>query len=223
MLGLSDPRVRAVLDEIAAEQDRVDAVEQPKLLEVVRARTTPWTPEELADACASGYYAAPAAIGRMLYATVRAMRPTTVVEFGTSYGFSTIHIAAALRDNGAGRVITTELHEGKADAAWRNIQRAGVADHVGVLVGEASRTLAAVPGPVDFLYLDGWTEFYLDVLRAVEPKLRPGALVHADDTVKFAAGARRYLDHVRDPANGYVSVAIADGQGLELSSYLGAS
>ncbi|MCP2261186.1 putative O-methyltransferase YrrM [Streptoalloteichus tenebrarius] len=221
-MGLSEPRVRAVLDEIAAEQARVDAVEQPKLLEEVRARTTPWTPEELVAACGSGYYAAPAAIGRLLYATVRAMRPTTVIEFGTAYGFSTIHIAAALRDNGFGRVITTELHGGKAEAAWRNIQRAGVSDHVGMLVGEASRTLTTVPGPVDLLYLDGWVDFYLDVLRTVEPKLRPGALVHADDTLKFADGARAYLDHVRDPANGYVSTAIADGQGLELSSYVGA-
>ncbi|GGM52872.1 O-methyltransferase [Longimycelium tulufanense] len=222
MHGLADPKVGEMVEYIVGEQQRIDDVEQPKLLKIVRARTTPWTPGELVEACAPGYYAAPLPICRMLYTTVRAMRPERVVEFGTSYGLSTLHIAAALRDNGGGRVTSVEMHEGKAAAARENIAEAGLSDHVEIVVGEASQVLAEVPGPVDFLYLDGWAEFYLSVLKAVEPKLRSGALVHADDTGKFAAGAKSYLDYVRDPANGYVSVEITDGQGLELSTYTGA-
>lgn len=216
-------RTQEVLEHIAEEQKRVDDVEQPKLLDTIKRRTTPWTPEELVDACASGYYAAPADIGRMLYACVRAMRPETVFEFGTSYGFTAIHIAAALRDNGAGHLYTVDLHKGKCAAARKNLEAAGVADQVDVVEGEAVDVLSDFPHQIDFLYLDGWADFYLDAVKAAEPRLRQGALVHADDTLKFAAGARPYLDHVRRPSNGYVSVGISDGQGLELSTYLGAS
>ncbi|MFD7137814.1 O-methyltransferase [Streptomyces sp. NPDC059894] len=217
------PETRSVLDAIAAEQQRVDAFEQPKLLETIRRRSTPWTPEELVDACAGGYYAAPAAIGRMLYTSVRAMRPRTVFEFGTSYGFTAIHIAAALRDNGSGKLYTVDLHEGKCAAARDHLKSAGVAEYAEVVTGEAVEVISSFSEPIDFLYLDGWADFYLDVVRAAEPRLRSGALVHADDTEKFAAAARPYLDHVRDPANGYVSVGIADGQGLELSTFTGLS
>ncbi|WP_309031217.1 O-methyltransferase [Streptomyces alfalfae] len=218
---------RAVLDAIAAEQDRVDAVEQPKLLDTIRRRTAPWTPTELVAACSSGYYAAPAAIGRMLYTGVRAVRPRTVFEFGTAYGFTAVHIAAALKDNGAGKLYTVDLHEGKCAAARDHLKEAGVDEYAEVITGEAVEVLSVFPAlcaePIDFLYLDGWADFYLDVVRAAEPHLRSGALVHADDTEKFAAGARPYLDHVREPANGYVSVGITDGQGLELSTFTGRS
>ncbi|MEU0041939.1 O-methyltransferase [Streptomyces werraensis] len=225
--SLSSPRVRTVLDAIAAEQQRVDAVEQPEFLDIVRRRTTPWTPRELVDACASGYYAAPAAIGRMLYTCVRAMRPRVVFEFGTSYGFTAIHIATALRDNGAGKLYTVDLHEGKCAAAREHLKSAEVDEYAEVITGEAADVLSSFPlvakstEPVDLLYLDGWADFYLDVVRAAEPWLRTGALVHADDTEKFAAGARPYLEYVRDPQGDYVSVGITDGQGLELSTYTG--
>lgn len=216
---------RAVLDAISAEQDRVDAVEQPKLLEIVRRRTTPWTPAELVSACASGYYAAPAAIGRLLYACVRAVRPRIVFEFGTAYGFTALHIAAALKDNGMGKLYTVDLHEGKCAAARNHLKAAGVDKYAEVITGEAGEVLSFFPAlsaePIDFLYLDGWADFFLDVVRAAEPHLRTGALVHADDTEKFAAGARSYLRHVRNPDNGYVSVGITDGQGFELSTFTG--
>ncbi|CAM3733671.1 class I SAM-dependent methyltransferase [Nocardiopsis rhodophaea] len=213
------PKVRNVLAGISEEQHRVDEVEQPKLLRKVRERGTPWTPEELVEACASGYYAAPPEIGRMLFTFVRATRPETVFEFGTSYGFTAIHIAAALRDNGFGMLYTAELHEGKCTAARNNLASAGVGEYAEVIQGEAEEILSSFSRRIDFLYLDGWAEFYLGVLRAAEPRLRAGALIHADDTAKFAAGARPYLDYVRDPSNGYVSTAIADGQGLELSTF----
>ncbi|NUP19757.1 MAG: methyltransferase [Streptomyces sp.] len=221
--SLFSPKVHDVLDRIASEQQRVDAVEQPKLLEKIRSRETPWTPGELVAACAGGYYAAPAAIGRMLYTCVRAIRPRTVFEFGTGYGFTTLHIAAALRDNGSGKLHTVDLHAGKCVAARDNLAAAGLDMYVEVVTGEAVEVMSGFSEPIDFLYLDGWVDFYLDFVRAAEPRLRPGALVHADDTEKFASGARPYLDHVREPANGYVSLGITDGQGLELSTFTGPS
>ncbi|MFE5888288.1 O-methyltransferase [Streptomyces sp. NPDC056462] len=221
--SLFSPRIQDVVNHIASEQLRIDETEQPKLLEKIKQREIPWTPEELVAACAGGYYAAPAAIGRMLYTCVRAMRPHTVFEFGTSYGFTAIHIAAALRDNGSGKLYTVDLHAGKCLAARDNLTSAGLDEYAEVITGEAVAVVSSFARPIDFLYLDGWVDFYLDVVRAAEPRLRAGALVHADDTEKFAAGARPYLDHVRDPANGYVSLSITDGQGLELSTYTGPS
>jgi len=218
--SLADSRVRKVLDEIWAMQTQVNPAGESRLKAAMVGRGEPFGVQELVNLCAGGSFAAPPQIGQLLYALVRAMRPTTVLEFGTGHGFSTLHIAAALRDNGEGQLVSAELHPEKAEAARVNLALAGLNRHANVLEGEASEVLAAIPN-VDLLYLDGWTEFYLPVLKAVEPNLRPGALVHADDVGKFAKGAAPYLDYVRDPANGYVSVALGDYQGFEQSCRAG--
>src|ERR1700739_4272921 len=72
---------------------------------------------ERADAFEDIYIPISADAGRLLYALVRAIRPQTVVEFGTSFGISTIYLAAAVADNGTGRVLTTELSGKKVPAA----------------------------------------------------------------------------------------------------------
>ena len=77
-------------------------------------------------------------------------------------------------------------------------------DLIAVLEGDALSTLEAVDGSVDFVLLDGWKELYLPVVKLLEPRLSPGALIVADNTEM--ADAESYLDHVRDPDNGYVSV-----------------
>jgi predicted O-methyltransferase YrrM len=157
--------------------------------------------------------------GRLLYALVRASRPETVVEFGTSFGISTIYLAAAVTDNGTGRVVTTELSERKAEAARANLQEAGVGAAVTVLIGDALQTLRDLPGPIGLVLLDGWKDLYVPVLRLLEPRLAPGALVAADDiTFPDAAG---YRDYIRDPASGYVTVTFPVDDGVEVSSWTG--
>ncbi len=98
---------------------------------------------------------------RLLYSLVRAIRPKTVVEFGTSYGISTIHLAAGVADNGVGHVWTTELNATKVAAARQNFEDAGLAASVTLLPGDALETLATVPGPIDLVLLDGWKDLYL--------------------------------------------------------------
>ncbi|NLT56962.1 MAG: methyltransferase [Actinomycetales bacterium] len=153
--------------------------------------------------------------GELLYTLVRATRPETVVEFGTSYGISTLYLAAAVRDNGTGHIVTTELSAVKLAAASANLAAAGVAEFVTLLGGDARDTLADVTGPVGFLLLDGWKDLYLPVLRLLEPVLSPGALVLADD-LDFPELAG-YLAHVRDPRNGYAGVSFPVDDGMELS------
>src|ERR1700684_768460 len=156
--------------------------------------------------------------GKLLYALVRACRPETVVEFGTSFGISTIHLAAAVTDNGTGRVVTTERSDRRATAAAKNLEQAGLAGVVTILQGDALETLAGVAGPVGLVLLDGWKELYLPVLRLLQPRLTPGALVIADDTsYESAAG---YLAHVRDPGSGFVSVDFPVDDGIEVSSWI---
>ncbi|MDQ7905008.1 class I SAM-dependent methyltransferase [Phytohabitans sp. ZYX-F-186] len=175
--------------------------------------------QQRADALASAYLPVSAEGGRLLYSLVRSARPRTVVEFGTSYGISTLYLAAAVRDNGAGKVVTTELSAAKVAAARANLADAGVADVVEVLPGDARQTLAAIDGPVGLVLLDGWKDLYLPVLRLLEPQLAPGALVIGDDT-SFAT-VRPYLDYVRDPASGYLSVDFPVEDGMEISCYAG--
>ncbi len=85
---------------------------------------------------------------------------------------------------------------------------------------DARETLASVPGPVGFLLLDGWKGLYLPVLRLLEPRLAPGALVVADDTVSMADQMTDYLSYVRAPARGYLSVSFPESDGLEITCRL---
>jgi predicted O-methyltransferase YrrM len=162
------------------------------------------TPQERADALSDVYMPVSPDAGKLLYSLVRAARPETIVEFGMSMGLSGIHLAAAVRDNGTGRVVTTELSAAKIATAKKNFAKAGLSDVVTVLEGDALETLKTLDGPVGFVLLDGWKEFYLPVIKLLEPRLTPGALIVADNT--NMDDTRPYVDYVRDPANGYVSI-----------------
>ncbi len=177
------------------------------------------TAQERADHLRNVYMPVSRDGGQLLYALTRAARPRTVVEFGTSFGISTIHLAAAVIDNGDGQVVTTELSRAKVDQARANLSAAGVDGPVTVLTGDAQQTLANVPGPIGLVLLDGWKDLYLPVLRLLEPRLAPGALVVADDsTFPSVAG---YLAYVRDPAHGYVTVSFPVEDGMEISCWTG--
>ena len=176
--------------------------------------------QEQADAWAELYIPVSPEGGRLLYTLIRASRPATVVEFGTSFGISTIHLAAAVQDNGAGRVISTELSANKVTQARANLAEADLSDQVTILEGDARQTLADLDGPVEFVLLDGWKDLYLPVLRLLEPRLTPGALILADDSVSQSADMPDYLSHVRNPNNGYLSVTFPESDGLEITCRL---
>lgn len=207
--SLSDLRVRRTLEDMHAAADRND----PPLLEKARGKLGAARTSLLDDA----FIPVSADAGRLLYVLARSAAPGTFVEFGTSFGISTIYLAAAVRDRGAGQVITTELHAGKAARARDYIAAAGFADLVDLRVGDALETLHNVKGGVSVAFLDGWKELYLPFLRMLEPALAPGALVVADDLDLFPEALREYLAYVRDSANGYVSAMLPVGDAMELS------
>lgn len=150
--------------------------------------------------------------GHLLYMLARSSKARAIVEFGTSFGLSTLFLAAALRDNGGGVLIGSEFEPSKIVLARKHFIEGGVNDLIDIREGDALVTLATdMPEAVDLLLLDGAKALYGDVLNLVENHLRAGALVVADNTNYCP----QYLAHVRDPANGYLSVAFADD--IELS------
>lgn len=156
------------------------------------------------------------ATGRLLYLLGRARGTRSVVEFGTSFGVSTIYLAAAVRDNGGGRVVGTEFEESKADAARTTLTAAGLSDLVEIRVGDALETLAEAPlEDIDLVLLDGTKSVYLDVLHLLEPHLAPRALIVADN----AGRSPDYLAYVRG-VDSYLSLTQAD-EDVELTLYLG--
>ncbi|ANZ34877.1 methyltransferase [Lentzea guizhouensis] len=207
---LRDPRVRSTIDRLFAAASHDDTCEVPSW-EALRSAGT----QDRADALAGCYMPISARGGELLYALVRSSRPDTVVEFGTSFGISTLHLAAAVADNGRGHVYGTEMSLAKVEHARRNLDEAGLGGVVTVLPGDARRTLAGLRGPIGLVLLDGWKELCLPVLRDLEPRLAPGAIVVADDIDQ--ASMADYLAYVRDPANGYVSVAFPVEDGMEIS------
>lgn len=173
------------------------------------------SPQDRADAMAGVYMPVSARGGNLLYSLVRATRPQTVVEFGTSFGISTIYLASAVADNGTGHVFGTELSSTKVGAARLNLASAGLADLATILPGDALQTLRDLGGPIGLVLLDGWKDMNLPLLKLLEPRLTDGALVIGDDI--DLASMTDYLNYVRNPMNGYVSVAFPVDDGMEIS------
>ncbi|EJP61173.1 O-methyltransferase, family 3 [Beauveria bassiana ARSEF 2860] len=230
MDSLSSGPVADVLANLYIEAERADA----PMRESEKSSAAPsgdWTTAFIASEKADlrGTYASLATnflcvspkFGRHLYMTARASRARLIVEFGTSMGVSTIYAAAALRDNGSGgaRIISTELEPSKAERARKNVAAAGLQDLVEFRVGDARETLAGGVGggdKIDLVLLDGAWSLYLPVLRLLEPHLRPGAVILADNAADTVGG---YIEYVRDPSNGYLSLPLDFGekQGNEYS------
>lgn len=150
--------------------------------------------------------------GLLLYMLARSCRAREIVEFGTSFGVSTLFLAAALRDNGGGHLITSEFEPSKVARAKKNLVDGGLGDLADVREGDALQTLTVdLPETVNLLLLDGAKALYLEILTLVESHLRPGSLVIADD----ADRSPDYLAHVRASDSGYLSISVSSG--VELS------
>jgi predicted O-methyltransferase YrrM len=158
--------------------------------------------------------------GELLYLTVRALRARNVVEFGTSFGISTIYPAAGLHDNGEGLVIGTEIEPSKCAQAVSNLEEAGLEQHSEVRLGDALETLRDVPEPVDLVLLDGWKDLYLPVLELIKPRLRPGAVVLGDNIFTFRKSLRPYVEYMQSGDNGFESTTLRISDGFEYSVFI---
>jgi predicted O-methyltransferase YrrM len=214
---LQDSRVATELDRMYTESQN----QMSKLRELGGNLGRPMTTKERTEALSEFYIPVTPDAGRLLYSLVRAGRPATIVEFGMSFGISAVHLAAAVRDNGTGRVVTTELSDTKIAAAKQTFAKTGLDEFITILEGDALTTLKDLDGPIDFILLDGWKDLYLPVIELLEPQLSAGALVVADNA--SASDVKPYLDRVRNPDNGYVSFnfLVRESDSMEVSCRTG--
>lgn len=149
---------------------------------------------------------------------LRAAGAKAVLEIGSSFGYSTIWLADAVRETG-GRLTTLELAANKQAHARDKIARAGLADYVDFRLGDARKRIAELEGPFDFVLLDLWKDLYIPCLDLVYPKLAEGAFVVADNMIAPASSvprANEYRRHVR-AKSGFDTVLLPIGSGIEVS------
>ena len=140
----------------------------------------------------------------------------SIVEFGTSFGISTIYLADAARKT-SGNVVTTELLENKAEKASKNIEDAGLSDYVDIRIGDAMETLKDYEKPIDFLFLDGWKDLYLPLFILLKPRFHKNTLIYADNM--DMSGTQDYANYVLERKDKYTTQAFHNGK-VYLSKYI---
>ena len=217
--SLHDPRVRAALDRLhrsARAQTRGLVRLTLSRFSDRLARRSRSVVEE-ANQIKDFYLCLSPKQGTLAYMVARSLRARRVVEFGTSFGVSTLYLAAAVRDNGGGLVIGSEIERGKITKARAHIEEAGLSDQVEIREGDACETLRDPGGPVDMVLLDGMKDLYLPIVEMLKPHLRQGAVVLADNILSYRKALAPYSAHMRDIANGFQSITLFLGDGTEFS------
>ena len=135
-------------------------------------------------------------VGQLLHSMIEGLNAKSIVEVGSSYGYSTVWLADAARRTG-GRVVSLEKHEEKQSHAREVIERAGLADQVDFRLGDAIEIIPQLPAPVHFALIDLWKSLYVPAFDGLYPKLVPNAVVVADNMIYPAPDqAKKYMDHL---------------------------
>ncbi|KJC59134.1 methyltransferase [Bradyrhizobium sp. LTSPM299] len=202
--AIADPRVTAVIDRLQAARRRPTGGGP-------RGGFSDRDPHAYAE---QGFSIHPEQ-GELIYLLCRGIGAKRVAEFATSIGMSTLYFAAAVRDNGGGTVIGSEIVPAKVATARRNLSDAGLADYAEIREGDARQTLRDLGGPVDFILIDGWPgdsgpSLARQVIEITAPQLRVGGYVMNDNAEPD------FLEFVRNPKNGFLSITLPLKGGTEL-------
>jgi predicted O-methyltransferase YrrM len=225
MSVLPDPRVAALLDRLHARSAGEGQALAAHFGELARKGALDWnafddrTHRFLSDKLV----ALDREKAEFCYELCRSLRARRVVEAGTSYGVSTLYLAAAVRENakqdgGQGIVIATEYEPAKARAARSHFAEAGLSEFIDLREGDLRETLASIGGPVDFALIDIWTPMARPALERIAPRLRLGAIVIADNTIQFREAYRDYFAFVNDPGSGLRTLTLPFEGGLEFTT-----
>ncbi len=155
--------------------------------------------------------------GRVLAQLVSIGRFVSICEIGTSYGFSTLHLAAAASGHG-GHVDTIDHDPKKVTAASKNLRDAGLDRFVTLHQGDARQILASIQprSPFDFVFIDATKEQSDAYLDAILPKLTPRCVLVTDNTTTHAHELAGFVKRLRS-LPGFTSCAVPVGNGFELS------
>ena len=221
---LHDPALERLLTRLHAESDeQTDAIrdhydERDRAVDRSPDAQTAFSKAFLSDKL----YALDRDKAEFCYQLCRATDARRIVEIGTSYGVSTLYLAAAVRDNvraagGDGVVIGTEYEPEKAHAARAHFQEAGLTRFIDLREGDLRETLNEIDEPVDFMLVDIWIPMARPALELVAPHLRPGAIVACDNTEKDRAAYADYFAFINDPAQRFRTMTLPFSGGLEMS------
>jgi predicted O-methyltransferase YrrM len=159
--------------------------------------------------------------GRVLHALTASLDQPRILEIGTSFGYSTLWFADAAR-KAAGRVITLEKHAYKSDYAQGMAQRAGLAEHIDFRIGDALELIPSLSDRFDLVFIDLWKDLYQPALEAVIPKLKPNAIIVADNMIRPGSEEIRAYGRAVRAVKGMRSLLLPIGTGLEISVFEGA-
>ena len=215
---LKDPRLDSILDDLHARSD----AQAPEIENYFyRERTGPWTGMEPRDHAhyADKLVALDRDKAEFCYTLCRAIGARRIVEVGTSFGVSTIYLAAAVRDNGGGVVIGGEHEAEKLEAARANLEAAGLTRFTDLHQGDVLDTFKAIEGPIDFVLFDIWIQVVRPALDLLLPQLRSGAVICADNTAgDFNRKAYApFFEVINDPAHGFRTMTLPFKGGFEMA------
>jgi len=220
---LDDPALEALLERLHARSEADAAATGDYFRARAAAGRTDFTAMDDADHAhfADKLVALDRDKAQFCHGLCRAIGARRIVEVGTSFGVSTLYLAAAVRDAGGGLVVATEQEAKKAAAARANFAAAGLERFIDLREGDLRLTLRRLAGPIDFALFDIWTEMARPALELIAPALRPGAVVCADNTARARDGYRAWFEFVDDPANGFRTITLPFEGGFEMTVKLG--
>jgi caffeoyl-CoA O-methyltransferase len=160
--------------------------------------------------------------GRFLRVMVVARGAKRAVEIGAADGYSAIWIGLGLRETG-GRLTTIEYDPARARGAAANIRRAGLADIVTVVSGDAFHQIPKLAGTVDFVFLDAWKRDYKRFFDLMLPRLEPRGLFLAHNVVNKQTEMRDFLDAIHNDARLLTSIVKPGNEGMSISVKLEAT
>jgi predicted O-methyltransferase YrrM len=210
---IADPQLKALLDGLHARSDG-------QVADLERFDRDRATASELKAFLGDKLVALDRDKAEFCYQLCRATDARRIVEIGTSFGVSTLYLAAAVRDNirasgGTGGVIGTEYEPAKANAARAHFEQAGLSGLIDLREGDLRETLSTIEGPVDFMLVDIWIRMARPALELVTPRLRRGAIVICDNTARYRTEYADYFAFLG--SNGFRTMTLPFDGGLELS------
>ena len=151
------------------------------------------------------------------YMICRAIGARRIVEAGTSFGVSTLYLAAAVRDNGGGVVYGAEYEPAKAERARANFEAAGLASFIDLREGDIIEATRTFEGPIDFILFDIWGDVVRPMLDILLARLRPGSVLCTDNTAGRGGGYASLFEMLDDPSHNFRTMTLPFEGGFELT------
>jgi predicted O-methyltransferase YrrM len=211
---LNDSKLDAMLPELHRTSRAEDeAIEHYFFHE----RTGPWNGMEPRDHAfmADKLVALDQQKAEFCYMICRVIGARRIVEVGTSFGVSTLYLAAAVRDNGGGVVFAAEYEPAKVKHARANFEAVGLAGFIDLREADIVQACETFAGPIDFVLFDIWGHVVRPVLDVLLPRLRPGAVICTDG--ERSEGYAALFEVLDDPAHGFRTMTLPFEGGLQLT------